>query len=298
MNRAVSILIAFATMSAACTPSQLGMKRMATALAETSSAYSTDDDPEFVRLAAPSTLKMMEMLLVEQPSNEQLLATACSGFTQYAFGFLQMDAESIETPDGEIARELRARAGRMYERARGYCLRALEIRHPGIEKSLAADALRALAVMTKTDVPMLYWTGLSYAGSVSMAENQLQRVGDLATARALLSRALALDEGWEGGALHEAFITLDGLPRLLGGSAERARQHFDRAVQLSGGQSAFAYVSMAASVALPAKNRAEFERLLRAALAIDLRSTPRLRLANAIAQRRARVLLSQANRLF
>lgn len=271
---------------------------MAAALSSTADSYSKDDDPEFVRLAAPSTLKMVEMLIDEQPANQAMLMTACSGFTQYAYAFLQLDAEQTEPTDAATAKELRSRAALMYDRARQYCLRALEVRHQGIRKSLSDDALLAVASMTTDDVPALYWAGVSLAGSVSVAGNQLVRVNDLATARALLSRALALDESWEGGAIHEAFITLDGQPRLLGGSAARAREHFNRAVELAGGQSAFAYVSMASSVSLAAKDRTEFERMLQAALAIDINKTPRLRLSNAIAQKHARFLLARAGQLF
>jgi hypothetical protein len=294
----ISVFLLPLALAAACSPAQMGMKRMAAALSSTADAYARDDDPEFVRLAAPSTLKTVEMLIEQQPADRVLLMTACSGFTQYAYAFLQIDAEQAEPAGTATARDLRSRAGRMYDRARQYCLRALEVRHAGIRTSLSADALSALAGMTRDDLPALYWTGVSLAGSVSVAENQLIRVNDLATARALLSRALALDETWEAGAIHEAFIALDGQRRLLGGSAARAREHFNRAVELAGGQSAFAYVSMASSVSLAAKDRAEFERMLRAALAIEIDKTPRLRLANAVAQKHARFLLSRAGQLF
>jgi hypothetical protein len=111
----------------------------------------------------------------------------------------------------------------------------------------------------------------------------------------IVARALALNDAWEAGALHEAAIALDGMSPLLGGSAARAREHFQRAVALSGGHSAFAYVTLASSVA---SNRAEFERLLRSALEIDLNARPSLRLANLVAQRRARALLAEAGRRF
>ena len=55
---------------------------------------------------------------------------------------------------------------------------------------------------------------------------------------------------------------------------------------------------MATGVAQPAKDRREFERLLRAAIAIDVSKRPALRLANLIAQKHARYLLSQIDRLF
>jgi predicted anti-sigma-YlaC factor YlaD len=85
---------------------------------------------------------------------------------------------------------------------------------------------------------------------------------------------------------------------LLGGSAARARAHFDRAVALSSGHSAVAYVTLASTVSVGARDRAEFERLLKTALAIDLNARPSLRLANLVAQRRAQMLLAQESRLF
>jgi hypothetical protein len=292
------ILMLVVCASVACSPKKLGINRMADALTSTASAFSRDDDPEFVRLAAPSTLKMVEMLLDEQPSHAGLLMTACSGFTQYAYGFLQLDAERAAVSDPASAAELRGRAARMYERARGYCLRVLELRHPGFAAALNRNTQAALGQTVRSDVPALFWMGVASGGSLSLAENQLRRIGELVLVRATLLRALELDETWEHGAIHEVTIALDGLSPFLGGSAARARQHFERAVTLSNGTSAFAYVTLASSVAQPARDRAEFERLLRAALAIDVSREPSLRVANLLAQRRARFLLSQVNRLF
>ena len=275
----------------------MGLTRMADALSSTASAFTRDNDPEFVRQAAPSTLKMVEMLLEESPSHAGLLMTACSGFTQYAYAFLQSDAD-VADAGSTTAKELRARGAAMYDRARGYCVRALESRHPGGGGSLQRDVKAALASTTIADVPALYWTAVAWGGALTLAENPLVRISELSTVRALFTRALQLDETWEAGAIHEAMIAVESLPVLLGGSPVRAKEHFDRAVALSDGQSAFAYVTMATGVAQPAKDRREFERLLRAAIAVDASKRPSLRLANLIAQKRARFLLSQIDRLF
>jgi hypothetical protein len=282
----------------ACSLRQAGISRMASALTETAGAYATDNDPEFVRLAAPSTLKMVEMLLEEQPRHDGLLTTACRGFTQYAYAFLQVDAELTPPSEAAQAAELRRRARLMYIRAADYCWRALELRHPGIRAAISADPERASGSLTADDVPLVYWLSGAWGGELNLDDRQLQRLMELAAIRVMLTRALALDEGWEGGALHEAFVVLDGMSPLLGGSATRAREHFDRAVALSKGQSAFAYVALASGVSVRAGNRAEFERLLQAALAVDADARPSLRLANLVAQRRARGLLAEAATLF
>ena len=287
MNLTRGLLLTLLLGAVACSPRQMAINRMASALASASIVYENDNDPEFVRLAAPSTLKTVEMLLKDSPSNPQLLLTACSGFTQYSYGFLHIEAE-IRAADASAA-ELRWRAARMYERARGYCLRGLALRYPGITLvSLGNDPSAALKDTVVADVPWLYWTAASWGAELSLASNQLARVTELASVRALLNRARALDEKWEAGAIHEALIAFDGLPPMLGGSAAAARADFDRAMELSGGKSVFAYVALAATVTNPAEKK----KLLDAAVAIDTTALTSRRLTNLIAQRYARALLN------
>jgi TRAP transporter T-component len=293
----MAVLVATAT---ACSPATMGMNRMAAALSATADAYARDEDPEFVRTGAPATLKMVEMMLDSQPSHSGLLLTACSGFVQYSYAFLQIESEITAVPNPAESAALRARAIRMYSRARRYCVRELGTRHGALREALEREPARALPLLgstTRTDVPALFWAGAAWAGELSLAPNQILRIGEVAVIRALLTRALTLDEAWSDGAIHEAMIAVEGLPALLGGSPTRARAHFERAVALTGGQSAFAYVTLATSVAAPARDRAEFEKVLKQALAVDVSKRPAIRLANLIAQRRARFLLANTDRM-
>jgi hypothetical protein len=142
----------------------MGLNRMAAALTDTAHSYSADDDPEFVRLAAPSTLKMVEMLLDQQPRHDGLLLTACSGFTQYAYAFLQVDADIAPPQEASRAQELRTRARAMYTRARDYCWRGLELRHAGIRERLRKEGAKAAAQLDAADVPLMYWLSASWGG--------------------------------------------------------------------------------------------------------------------------------------
>ena len=80
------------------------------------------------------------------------------------------------------------------------------------------------------------------------------------------------------------------MPALLGGSAERARDDFDKAIALSHGHSVFAYVAFARVTRDPQ----ERTRLLERAVAMDVNAAPGRRLTNLIAQRYARALLDAA----
>jgi len=283
-------ILCLALLATGCSPKQMALNRMAAALADASTVYEADNDPEFVRLAAPSTLKTIEMLLSQSPHQTRLLLTACSGFTQYSYGFLHVES-AIKAADAAASQELRTRAAKMYQRARGYCLTGLEARHPGFTiQALAANPAAALHRMSDDDVPWLYWTAASWGADITLAPNPIGRIREVATVRALLRRAKELNDTWDGGAIYEALIPFDGLPALLGGSPAAARADFEKALQLSNGKSAFAYVALATVTA----DAAERRHLLEEALAIDPASITSHRLTNLIAQRYARALTAAA----
>jgi TRAP transporter TatT component family protein len=291
IRAAAVIAVALAAAGAACSPQKMALNRMATALSEASSVYESDNDPEFVRLAAPSTLKTVEMLLSQDPNHQGLLLTACRGFTEYSYGFLHVESE-LRASDRTVAQDLKVRAERMYERARGYCLRGLQLRHPGLTlAALQKDPSAALGVTTKDDVPLLYWTGTSWGADIAVSPAQFARVAELVPIRALLLRAKGLDAGWDHGAIYETLIVLDGLPALVGGSAAAAKSDFDKAMELSDGQSVFARVAYAATLT----NQTEKRQLLQQAVEVDVSKSPSRRLTNLIAQRYAKALLGGAH---
>ena len=260
--------------------------------------YLSEEDPEVVRDALPFLLKTIESILDADPAQQDALLFANTGFLLYANAFLQADAALAEWDDYELATELNERARRMYLRARDYGLRNVEIDHPDIAARLLDDPQSAAAVFEAEDVESLYYLGGAWMLAISLGLDQPALVADLPAARALLDRALELDEDFERGALHSAFITLESVGEAMGGSYARARDHFARAVELSDGQDAGPYVSLATGVAVAEENREEFRELLETAIAIDPDEEPSNRLLNLIAQKRARVLLDHIDDLF
>lgn len=298
-SRLLLPLLAAALVAPGCSPRRLALTGLADSLASGSGGvFASDDDPELIRDAAPFSLKALEALLVELPEHPGLLLSACAGFAEYAYVFPQADADLVD--DGDYARveALRTRARRLFVRGRDYCLRALELRRPGVGEQLLVAPEEALAWAGPADVPLLYWTGAAWGGAVALGLDQPALVADFPAVRALLGRALALDEAWDHGAIHAALISLEAVPEAMGGSRARARAHFERAVALSDGAAAGPYVSYATGVALADADRAAFEQLLRQALAVDPDRDPGQRLANHVAQRRARHLLDRADALF
>ena len=248
---------------------------------------------------SPFALKTIETLIDSSPKHKGLLTAACSGFTQYGYAFIQQEADYVEAQDLDRATAMRTRAKKMYLRALDYGLRAFEVDAPGFRAALTKDPAAALAKTTKKQVPLLYWTAAAWGAAFSIDKADSSLSVNQNIIEALMRRALALDDAWEMGALHDFFITWEGGRSSVGGSLAQAKQHFERAKELSRGQRVSPFVTYAEAVSVGAQNKKEFEALLNEALAIDVaKAAPEQRLANIIAQRRAKWLLSRVDELF
>ena len=280
----------------------IAVNAAADAVSASGETYARDDDPELVKGAVPFGLKTMEGLLEETPEHDGLLRALASGFTQYGYAFVLQDADVAELEGrGAEARAGRDRARKLFLRARGYGLRGLERKYPGISVQLLAarDLQGPLARVKKDDVALLYWTGAAWALAISTGKSDMELVASLPAPVAMMRRGLELDEAFDAGAFHEFFVTYDGgRSEAEGGGPRRAREHLERAQALSQGQKLGPLVSYAESVLVQGQDRAEFERTLRQVLAFDVDSAPKFRLANVLAQRRARALLGHADDLF
>jgi predicted anti-sigma-YlaC factor YlaD len=280
-----------------CSIKTMAVTTVANTLADTGDVFSRDDDPELVADAIPFALKLYESLLDSVPNHAPLLVATCSGFTQYAYAFVQTEADILRDDNYERATELDARALKLYLRGRDYCLRALDVRFRGASATLTTDAATTLERAERRDVELLYWTAASWGSAIALAPDRPDLLIDFPAVRALIDRAAVLDDAWSNGSIHEILITFESLES-LGGSLDKAREHFARAVELQGGKSPGPYVALATGVSVAKQDRAEFEKLLEQALAIDPDAAPSTRLVTLITQRRARALQAQVGSLF
>jgi predicted anti-sigma-YlaC factor YlaD len=297
--RLVALACAATLLSGCALVRKKAVGMVASSLASSGDVFTRDDDPELVGQAIPFGLKLYESLLESAPKDKNLLIATCSNFTQYGVAYVEAEATVLgEAQHHDEVAHLNERALKLYLRAKGYCMRAMDVRFPGIGPELLLDPVAPLARARKTDVPLLYWTAASWGSAMALGVDRPELVADMPVVRALAERALALDEAWSKGALHEMMISLDSLPEAVGGSPARAREHFARAVALQHGLSPGPYVALATGVAVPAQDRGEFEKLLNTALAIDPEKDPSTRLVTLIQQRRARALLDHIDTMF
>ena len=282
-----------------CSIRQVAISKLGDTLAEGGSVYASDDDIELVGSALPFSLKTVEGLLAEVPEHKGLLLTAASGFTQYSYVYVDLESYALELSDPGRAAEQKQRAKRLYLRGRKYALRAVELTHEDFVASLRQDPVTTLSVFSKENIPELYWLSLSWAAAIASDKSDMDMVADLNLIDPIMRRCLELDESYEQGALHEFMISYQGgRSPMQGGGASQARDHYARALELSGNIRVGSRVSLAESVSVGEQNRPEFERLLTQALDFDADSHVQTRLANLVAQKRARLLLSRSDSLF
>ena len=251
------------------------------------SAFTEEEDLDFAEKALPGNLKLLEVMLKNSPDNTRLLRLLSEGYNSYALGFLE-----DKDPD-------RARA--FYLRGRDFGLRILR-QNSDLEKALRGtpdDLKAALAKLSAEDVPAVFWTAFGWGSYIYLSLSNTDAIGDLPRAEMLMNFVVATDSTFYYGGAHLFLGTLYGSrPRLLGGDPAIAKDHFEAALRINRGRFLMTYVYYARSYAVQTQNEALFEELLTKVQNTPLDILPEFRLANAIAKKKAELLLARKAELF
>jgi predicted anti-sigma-YlaC factor YlaD len=284
--------------SGGCSVKRMAIRQVGDAFAHTGTTFSSDNDPELIREALPFSLKLMESLLAEIPDHQPLLLATTRAHSQYAYAFLQMDADRLEGEDFEAAQRLRKRAANLFRRAVEYGLQGLEFQYPGFRQQMQMEPRVATRVFGKEEIPLMYWTAAAWAGLINLKKEDAHLIAEIPQMEALMDRTLELNEGWDHGAIHSFMITYAMVRQ--GGTqdpVQEAKYHFRKAIEYSEGQQVAPYVSLAESVAIQEQDGTLFRNLLNQALKIDPDEYLDYRLVNIVMQSRARWLLEQQDDL-
>jgi len=286
-------LALIACLATACSPKTMAINSIADALAGGGGVFASDPDPDLVREALPFGLKTYESLLANAPRHRGLLTATAKGFTAYAY-MLKEESDRIDDP--VAARRQRLRAKGLFLRGRDFALQGLEAAHPGLAAALRSNDLDPLAAMKEADAALLFWAGAAWAGAISTDKQDFLLLADLDLAERLVKRVIELDPAYDKGAAHQFLVTFEG--GRPAGDRNQARAYYETALRLSGGGNAGLHLALAEAVMVREQNLPEFRRLLEATHAVDLEAHPGQRVANLLAQRRARWLETQIPELF
>jgi len=287
-------LLAAAVLLAGCSPRTLLLQQAAQGLA--GQGLGEEDDLVLAREAGAFYLKLSESVLRETPGHLPLAETVAGGFTQYAYAFVAQPADELEPLDARAAQRLRQRAARLYWRAHGHAMAALEARQPGFARALAvppSGSARQALRLESQEVAVAYWAAASWGAYIALSTDKPEVVADLPLAQRLASLAWQREPDHGQGALATLMGNFEAASPT--GAKAQALAYFDRAEAAAGGRSAAVYLARAEALALPAGDRAAFETLLRKAVEA---AGERRDLSNQVMRARAQWLLTRLDDLF
>ncbi|MBD3321823.1 MAG: hypothetical protein GF350_12075 [Chitinivibrionales bacterium] len=261
--------------------------------------FTGDNDPQLIADALPFALKMYESLLEQTPKHPGLLLATGKAFSMYAYAFVQWPAEKLPDEKIDKQKKMKERAKKLFIRGRDYILQGLEVGHPGFRETLRRSTDSALAMTTESDTSFLYWAGASWMGALTTDKFNLGLLMSMPRAVALVRKCMEYNDSFGEGSCHEFFISYYGsIPESMGGSEQKAREHFQKAVAISGNSKASPYMALATTVCIKHQYKDEFIELLNKVISIDVDRYPHNRLLNIISQKKAEWMLANIDNFF
>jgi hypothetical protein len=279
--------IASALLLASCSMNKLVIRQSSRLLDYGVLALYEETDLKLAEQALASNIILLEGMVKGDPGNTKLVVLTAQALSGYALGFAE-----DSTPERARVFYLRARdLGFTILKEKTGFMRALE--------GAPEDLQKAMLEFGRKDVPLLFWTGFAWAGWINLSLNNPQAFADLPKVQIIMQRVLDLEESYFHGATHLFFGSVWGMkPKILGGDPEKAKEHFEKNLQITGEKFLLSYVYYAKYYALKTLDEDLFNRLLNKVLLAPAEILPGYQLLNMIAKEKAQILLNKKEELF
>lgn len=243
------------------------------------------DDPETIRRGVPAYLILVSSMIKGDPDNPDLLESGARLYAAYASGF----------SDSDYSKQVLSKRAFRYA-SHAMCIRDSQfcdlsgVSYFEFEKRLASlDKAQAKSLLIFTS---------SWAGVIQANSSDWNAIAELPKVEAGIRRVIELDETVSNGDAHVYMAVMESLlPPALGGKPELAKEHFDRAIELSGGKNLMAKVLYAEKYARMMFDRELHDRLLKQVIEAEPKDDEQ-QLINTMAKQQARILLDDADDYF
>jgi hypothetical protein len=256
--------------------------RLADSLA---TAMVNQNDPETARQGAPAYLVLIDGLIADDPDNPDVLLAGAELYSSYAAAFV----------------DEKERAKRLSLKGRDYGWAGLCAAVPGTCGTQTAPYEEfevAIHAVGPKHIDALFGSASAWATWIQANIDDWVAIADKARVDAMIRRVVLLDESYRQGAPYLFLGVLATLiPQSMGGKPEEGRQHFERAIELSGGRDLMAKVLLARQYARLVFDRELHDRLCREVLDADPVESG-FTLSNTLAQEEARRLLDDSEDYF
>jgi hypothetical protein len=280
------LLLAFLA-SSGCAIDRIAADHMLPVMKRVDDSFERSRTPKAARAAAPGLLFTLDGVIETTPENPGLLELGAQMYATFSFGF-------VEDEDEEWAKEL-------YDKARDYARRALEIRDASLLKQVEAplDAMPKLAPIDADDVPALFWLGFAWGSRINLDRSNEKLVGQVGMVDRAMQAVLEKDETFFYGGPHLYFgVRYSSLGASMGGNPKKGLEHFQAVDRLTNGKHLMAKVLKAKfwSCSMMATNQkgawTDFLTTLEGVVNAKEDLWPEQRLANEVAKAKAKKLLA------
>ena len=200
---------------------QLGLRASPSLFQNIAASTFEECDIELAGASIPANLKLMEGLLKNDPGNRGILSSLAMGFAGYTLLFVEE-----EEPE---------RASELYLRARHYGLAALGPIGQELEQTQISPkkAELALSVITQDEFEPFFWATISLTAWINLNLDKPVAIAQLGFAERCLRRLVEIRPDYLYALPHVLLgVSLSARPSLLGGKADEARGHFEKALKL------------------------------------------------------------------
>ncbi len=282
-SRMVVLLALFLT---GCSLKVLTVRSMDPIMDDMRTAVNRNTDVDLLRDALPASIVQLDGFIVAAP-DDKLILRAAEAYFGYANAF-------VEDTD-------KKRAGLLYLKARDYGLRVLK-GYSQFSKTLDGPEpafKEMLHGLSAGDVPALFWTANSWLAWIGLNPDDPQAMMDLPKVIDMQERVVEIDETFYYGSAHAALgAYYASLPRILGDNTLKAKQHFDKAFEISGGKMLLMYYLYAKFYAYQVQDRDLFVKTLEKIIQTPSDKYPDMAFANELAKRKAKILLDNVDMYF
>lgn len=290
----------------ACSPKTLIVRQMAEMVDSGVTAFERDSDLDLTEKAIPANIKLLEAMLANSPDDRRLTTLISRMYGSYAFGFLETRLESAiyDDPDQESNEPyidlLKDQLDHTYEKGMAYALDALEEEVSGARTAFTRVAAidPYLERLDKDDVAPLFWYGFNLGAWVNRNLDSIRAVSRAHVARKVMERVIELDPGYNYGGAHLFLLAYFGSrPPMMGGSQEKAGDHYRQLRQIAGEEYLLADLFYGRFCLHQQQDRDGFVATMQRIADHPVKDGD-LALYNAIAAKRAGIYLGAVDRLF
>ena len=268
-------------------PNKVTMHVMTPILHATNEAAYKIVDVDIAKYGIPGNLILTDGLIATDPNNADLLLIATQGYYGYGMSFVE-DVDKI-------------RCREIYLKAKEYGLRLLNLnkKFKKAPKKTILDYEKDSLFFDKEDVPALFWSAISWGGWIFMSLDNVRAISELGKPKALMQRALELDETYFYAGPHLFFgVMYSAVSKMLGGDPEKALMHFEKAIEITKGKFLLHKVLFAQYYARQIFDEELFISVLNEVLEAPDNLLPEANLMNKVAKNKARLLLTKIDDLF